>query len=94
MVGILDMSPVGLMAKNAVDAAKTAEGKAQFGETDTSSTSIITQMVQFIVLGIALYMAFKCKRFDGSVSLADMLLACCSSPCYIIYRLLQPCQKF
>jgi hypothetical protein len=44
MVGILDMSPVGLMAKNVVDAANTAEGKAQFGATEKSS--MMLQIVQ------------------------------------------------
>jgi len=55
------------------------------------SASPLSQMIQFIVLAIAIYMACKCK-VGGKISFIQILLACLFSPCYILYRLFKPCK--
>ena len=45
-----------------------------------------------IICLIALYFAFKCKTPTGGVDFLQVLIACCCSPCYIVYRLAVPCK--
>ena len=40
---------------------------------------------------VALYFALKCKTRTGGVDILQLLIACCCSPCYILYRLARPC---
>ena len=45
-----------------------------------------------IICLIALYFAFKCKTPTGGIDFLQVLIACCCSPCYIVYRLAVPCK--
>ena len=40
---------------------------------------------------IALYLAFKCKAPGGGIDFIQLFIAFLCSPCYIVYRLAQPC---
>ena len=62
---------------------------SEFGEQ--SVATVISQIIQFIILALALFMAAKCK-INGKVSVMQLLLACCCSPCYILYRIVVPCK--
>ena len=45
--------------------------------------------VQVVLFFLAIYLSFKCNK---GFNLLDFLLACCCTPCYIIYRLAVPCK--
>jgi hypothetical protein len=55
------------------------------------SASPASQVIQIIILALALFMASKCK-VNGNVSVMQLLLAALCSPCYILYRIIKPCK--
>ena len=59
------------------------------GFTDEGAVSMIQYFVGLIIFFAAIYMSFKC---NNGFHLGDMLLACCCSTCYLIYRLAVPCR--
>ena len=50
---------------------------------------IIQYLIMVIIFFGAIYLSFKCN--DG-FHLGDLLLACCCSPRYLVYRLAIPCR--
>lgn len=64
------------------------EHSSSNGENNGSSTSSLFGTLMFF---FALYLAFKCKTTTGGVDILQLLLACCCSPCYVVYRLAKPC---
>ena len=46
--------------------------------------------VQLVLFILAIYLSFKCNK---GFNLLDFLIACCCSPCYIVYRLAVPCKS-
>ena len=52
---------------------------------------IIQYLIMVIIFFGAIYLSFKCN--DG-FHLGDFLIACCCSPCYVIYRLAIPCDQY
>ena len=54
-----------------------------------SGMLIFMQLVQLVLFILALYLSVKCNK---GFKLIDFLLACCCSPCYIVYRLAVPCK--
>ena len=103
MASVLDA--IGEMAGGTlgVKALKNTVGNSTFGAMSSSPTAAAintipepsggSQILHYIVLAIALYMAFKCKGAGGSVDIMQVLLACCCSPCYVAYRLVKPCNS-
>ena len=75
----------GLPLTNVIAANKTGN----FGETRTIQSSPI----DYIIMAIAVYLAFKCKK-NGSIDVIQILLAVFCSPCYIVYRLIKPCSNY
>ena len=41
---------------------------------------------------VALFLAFKCKSATGGIDFMQVFIALICSPCYIVYRLAQPCK--
>ena len=60
------------------------------GFSDGSTISIIQYTVGVVIFWAAIYMSFKC---NNGFHLGDILLACCCSTCYLIYRLAVPCRN-
>ena len=60
------------------------------GFSDGSAISIIQYTVGVVIFWAAIYMSFKC---NNGFHLGDMLLACCCSTCYLVYRLAVPCRN-
>jgi len=56
-------------------------------------TSATNELLNFVILAFALYLAFKCKK-DGKINFIQLIIALCCSPCYVVYRLIKPCNKF
>jgi large-conductance mechanosensitive channel len=56
-------------------------------------TSATNELLNFVILAFALYLAFKCKK-DGKINFVQLIIALCCSPCYVVYRLVKPCDKF
>lgn len=59
------------------------------GFSDGSAVSIIQYTIGVVIFWAAIYMSFKCNK---GFHLGDMLLACCCSTCYLVYRLAVPCR--
>jgi len=59
------------------------------GFSDGSTISIIQYTIGTVIFWAAIYMSFKC---NNGFHLGDILLACCCSTCYLIYRLAVPCR--
>ena len=57
---------------------------------DTSTEDMLLQIIQFIFITIAVYLAMKCKRI-GNVNVAEIVAAVFFAPCYILFRFLRPC---
>jgi hypothetical protein len=71
--------------------------KSSFDQTGPTSNvevkhDTFSNLIGNIICLIALYFAFKCKTPTGGVDFLQLLLACCCSPCYIVYRLVVPCK--
>ena len=63
----------------------------QFGAVgDTKERSAASTMIGTLVMIVALYFAFLCRK-NGTVDPVQLLYAVCCSPCYIAYRLAIPC---
>ena len=71
-------------------AVYTAFQKESFGSTFSDISSIAGSFGTIITF-IALYFAFKCKTASGGIDIVQVILACCCSPCYLVFRLLNPC---
>ena len=63
------------------------------GANILKNDSPINQIINYAILAFALYLAFKCKK-DGKINFVQLIIALCCSPCYVIYRLIKPCNKF
>ena len=61
--------------------------KRTFGNTPNSIWAII----QYTILFVALFLAFKCKSREGGVRWDQLILAFLFSPFYIAYRVARPC---
>jgi len=88
------LTAINPVAGNIVTASTDAlpEMKQTFGATNDGSNSI-SNLIGTIILVAALYFAFKCKTPTGGVDIVQIIIACCCSPCYLIYRLAVPCGK-
>ena len=62
-----------------------------YSSFDSTESMTSSRIIGNIITIIALYLAFKCKTKTGGIDLVQMLIACCCSPCYIVYRLVKPC---
>jgi len=63
--------------------------KENYNNNDsTNRNTSIMGIITFILFLYALYLSFKC---NNGVNVGSLLLACCCSPCYVAYRLAQPC---
>ena len=49
------------------------------------------ELLNFVLIAIAVYMAMKCKKFGGGVDIVQLIFAICLAPFYILYRLWKPC---
>ncbi len=58
--------------------------------SDNNECDLNTQIVQYILILIAVYLAMKCKK-NGNLSVAQIVLAILFAPIYILYRLIKPC---
>ena len=54
--------------------------------------STMNEIINYAILAFALYLAFKCKK-DGKINFIQLIIALCCSPCYVVYRLVKPCNK-
>jgi len=58
---------------------------------DTAAASDMnTQLIQFTLIIIAVYLALKCKK-NGQISMIEIIVAVLCAPFYIIYRFIKPC---
>ena len=83
--------------------AKNMSKASNFGEMSSSSSPIaavlveipepcpMSEIIHYIVIAIALYLAMKCKSGSGGIDPLQLILAFCCAPCYIAYRLVKPC---
>jgi len=86
------------MAKNTLNIVSPAAGAAvtaaqsssNFDESVTTGDSY-SSIIGTIIFFVAMYLAFKCKAPGGGIDPMQILLACCCSPCYMVYRLAVPC---
>ena len=61
-------------------------------KNDKNSVLKLIQYFIFVILFFAaIYLSFKC---NNGFHLGDFLIACCCSPCYVIYRLAIPCDQY
>jgi hypothetical protein len=67
----------------------TNKGEEKYGSS--SGSDAVGSIISFIILGFAIFLLMKCKNKNGSVSLTQVIAAICCSPCYIVYRLTNPC---
>ena len=65
----------------------------KFGATILDESSITNEIINYSILAFALYLAFKCKK-DGKINFIQLIIALLCSPCYVVYRLVKPCDKF
>ena len=70
----------------------TGNDPERYSDSDSSSSSsnqtIIYGIINLIIFMGALFLAFKCKK----EKFLQIVLACCCSPCYLVYRLAVPCK--
>jgi hypothetical protein len=74
---------------------------SNFGESSSPAASNVTivlpppnpemELLNFVLIAIAVYMAMKCKKFGGGVDIVQLIFAICLAPFYILYRLWKPC---
>ena len=62
------------------------------GASVLNGDSSMNQIINYAILAFALYLAFKCKK-DGKINFIQLIIALCCSPCYVVYRLVKPCNK-
>ena len=62
-----------------------------FGELQDDKQPASIQILYIIIGIMALYLAFKCKGYNGNIDIFQIILACLCSPCYVAYRLAVPC---
>jgi len=87
-----------------IDLAHTATVASGFGGTipipgmpklpdlpGASNSNSHSNLIGIVLLVIALYLALKCKTDSGGIDILQLILAWCCTPCYIVYRLLNPC---
>lgn len=81
-----------------IDLAHTATVASGFGGTipipdlpGASNSNSHSNLIGIVLLVIALYLALKCKTDSGRIDILQLILAWCCTPCYIVYRLLNPC---
>jgi len=48
------------------------------------------QVIQYIFIIIAVYLALRCKK-NGNISVLQVILAIIFAPLYILYRFIKPC---
>lgn len=67
----------------------TSTKKSSNSDDPVDIFKIIQYLIMVLMFFGAIYLSFKCN--DG-FHLGDLLLACCCSPCYLVYRLAIPCR--
>jgi hypothetical protein len=76
-------------------AATGVAGSAAVSSMDNQSKSkahSASYILGYITTLIALFLAFKCKTAYGGIDFVQVIVAFICSPCYILYRLAQPCR--
>ena len=58
--------------------------------SDNEYNDINTQVIQYIFIVVAVYLATKCKK-NGNLSILQIVLAFLFAPFYILYRIIKPC---
>ena len=71
----------------------TTEPFGAIGTTILKGDSTMNEIINYAILAFALYLAFKCKK-DGKINFVQLIIALCCSPCYVVYRLVKPCNKY
>jgi hypothetical protein len=61
-------------------------------EVEAKPAKGFSHMIGNIITLIALYFAFKCKTPSGGIDFVQIIIACCCAPCYVVYRLANPCK--
>jgi hypothetical protein len=75
------------------DTTPSPEKFGKVGASILGNDSTVNQIINYAILAFALYLAFKCKK-DGKINFVQLIIALCCSPCYVIYRLIKPCDKY
>jgi len=79
------------VANNAVEEEAEAEAAgpvAALVRPNKTTASILLQILNIVLLIVALYLSFKCNK---GFNFGSVIVAACCSPCYIAYRLALPC---
>ena len=54
------------------------------------NTDVSIQLIQYVFIVIAIYLALKCKK-NGDVNFIQIILAVLFAPLYILFRIIKPC---
>ena len=70
--------------------SEIANQTSAFGDSSGGSESMFTRMLHFVILVVAVYLAYKCtlNETDMGKKVLHFVGAFCCSPCYIVYALL------
>jgi len=60
------------------------------GINTVSMDFTLLQIIQFIFVIIAVYLAIKCKKV-GNINILEIILAVLFAPFYIVFRFIRPC---
>jgi len=95
---IANATPLSYAANETAKITVSKFGESGLGKfKEAYEPTPLKSFLQFIVLAISLYLAYKCTENiqDSGTKFMHLLGACCCSPCYIIWALfISKCHKF